>query len=271
MMHPTSLTAASPLYYEETGGGQPVVLLHGMGCDGRIWEEVRPELARAYRVFTPDLLGHGRSPKPWRRYRPQLYLDYLVRWLEALDVGPVHVVGHSLGGMLALLLAMERPDLVRSVAGVCPVRLVDHTPPREALRAFMRFGLALLFGAPSPGATRRLLTEGMGMPEGALTPEMVARMRESFHRSARAVRSTNGQIRRPEAVLTGRLHEVKCPVWLLWGKRDPLFPGVEEMARVAERMPEALPEFMDAGHLPMLEKPEEFLRRLMGHLERVSK
>lgn len=267
---PTSRNETSPLYYVDTGSGEPVVLLHGLGCDHRTWDGVRPELAsKGWRVLTPDLPGHGKSPKPWRSYRLTLYTDYLIRWLETLETGLVHLIGHSLGGALAAAIAMERPDLVRSVGAVCSIRLVNHTPPTPVLLTFMAFGIAQLFGQPSVRATRRFLERGLGC-NGTATPEMIQLFRETAGSSTRAVLSSNRQLRRPEASLYDRLEQLHCPVWLLWGKRDPLFPGVDPAAWVAERLPKAALEFTDTGHLPMFERPDEFVKRLMGHLMRVS-
>lgn len=268
---PTSLDVASPLYYVEAGEGEPVVLLHGMGCDNRTWDPVRTELAANWRVLTPDLPGHGRSPKPWRSYSLKLYLAFLTRWLEGLKLGPVHVVGHSLGGALAMALAIERPDLVRSVGAVCSVRLADHTPPRSTLGAFMRFGFAQLFGPPSPQATERFLQQGFGVEPAAVTPEMIALWQQTADLSTRAVISTNRHMRRPESLLFDRLTLVKAPVWLLYGKRDPLFPGVDKVEQVVSRLPAAKLDLMNAGHLPMFERPEDFLPRLKGHLNRVAR
>lgn len=267
---PTSLEAISPLYYIEAGDGEPVVLLHGMGCDNRTWDPVRAELAEGWRVLTPDLPGHGRSPKPWRTYSLKLYLALLTRWLDGLKLGPVHLVGHSLGGALAMALAMERPDLVRSVGAVCSVRLVDHTPPGQALSAFMRFGMAQLFGPPRPRSTQRFLEQGFGVESAGITPEMIALWQQTADLSTRAVISTNRQLRRPESLLFDRLGQVKAPVWLLYGKRDPLFPGVDLVEQVVSRLPAAKLDLMNCGHLPMFERPEDFLPRLKGHLTRVS-
>lgn len=265
---PAPLAAPSPLFYVQEGSGAPLVLLHGLGCDHRTWDGVRPELSRARTVITPDLPGHGRSPKPWGRYDLEFYLKHLIRWLTVLSVGPVDLVGHSWGGALAVALASRRPDLVRSVGGVSAVRMVDHLPPAPALRSFGAFGRAQLFGRPSEAATRRFLEQGLKMPPDLITPEMVKLWQETAVASTRPAFCTSWQMRR--SLLFDRLPKIRCPVWILWGERDPFYPGPQRMKKVVARLREATLETMDAGHLPMFEAPGGFQAKLEAHLQRVG-
>ncbi len=260
----------SMYWAEENGGGAPVVLVHGMGCDHRTWDLVRPVLGRTWRVLTPDLPGHGRSPKPRVTYDFPFYTSQLAAWLDGLGVGPVHLVGHSLGGALAVALTLERPDLVASVATVSSVRLVDQRPPAHVLRAFMRFGLAQALWKPSRRATRRFLEDAFGVSPSQVTDEMITLWQETHQQSRRAVLSTNRALRWPESLLYARLDQVKKPTAMFWGTRDPLFPGQERIVEVARRFGEASYELMDCGHLPMFEQPEAFLGWLQRHLDAVS-
>lgn len=268
---PTTLTDASPLYYVENGTGPPVVLLHGMGADSRTWDGIRPYLAEAgFRILTPDLPGHGRSPKPWRSYRLPFYLAYLTRWLRRLQTGPVHLVGHSLGGALAAAMAIHEPDMVASVGGICPIRLIDHRPPVQVLSVLARYGFSQLLGRPSEGATRRMLERAFGLPSEAVTPDLISLWQETAMASRRAVISTNQQLQKPEFALQSRLGEIRCPVWLLWGKRDPFFPGVDTVTGITATLPAAAQDFSDSGHLPMFERPDQLARRVESHLKKVT-
>ena len=132
------------LRWSERGTGDPVVLVHSSGMSSRQWRRLEAELSTTHRVASPDLLGYGESsPFPdTERFHfalDQLALERLVDRL-ASEAGPVHLVGHSYGGFLALLVALHRPQSVRSVAVYEPVsfgvlRSVEDEPALRTLRA----------------------------------------------------------------------------------------------------------------------------------------
>jgi pimeloyl-ACP methyl ester carboxylesterase len=131
--------------YQEAGTGEPVVLLHGLGSSGRDWEDQIPALASRYRVIAPDLRGHGDSEKLTHSTIAAMAED-VAQLLAALGTGPVHVVGISMGGMIAFQLALDAPDLVNSLV------IVNSGPdavPRTLRHRFaigLRFLLLRLFG-----------------------------------------------------------------------------------------------------------------------------
>ncbi|GII31373.1 alpha/beta fold hydrolase [Planotetraspora mira] len=102
------------LTYGTTGGqaAPPVVLLHGRGFDHTDWEAVAGRLAGSWRVIAPDLRGHGRSEWPGS-YRLDAMRDDVAALLDGLGTSPVNLIGHSMGGLVACLIAQERPALVR--------------------------------------------------------------------------------------------------------------------------------------------------------------
>jgi pimeloyl-ACP methyl ester carboxylesterase len=116
------------IYYEQTGqAGEPLVLVHGSWVDHRTWLRVVPGLARSFRVITYDRRGHSQSERPQAPGQVSEDVSDLAGLVEALQLGPAHIAGHSLGGVIALRLAAERPDLFRS--------LMVHEPPLFALLA----------------------------------------------------------------------------------------------------------------------------------------
>lgn len=97
------------LHYEEYGHGTPLVLIHGLGSSSQDWELQIPVLARHYRLVVVDVRGHGRSDKPRERYSIQGFTYDLIALFEHLDLPPAHVVGLSMGGMIAFQLAVDEP------------------------------------------------------------------------------------------------------------------------------------------------------------------
>lgn len=109
------------LFFTEEGAGESTVLfIHGWTCDSHDWSWQLPAFGTRHRVIAPDLRGHGRSSTPEKGWDPRSLAHDLIELLDQLDVGPVVVVGHSLGGMVASAIAIERPDLVRAVVAVDP-------------------------------------------------------------------------------------------------------------------------------------------------------
>ena len=100
-------------YYEEDGDGEPLVLLHPGLADSRAFEQYVPTLAERFRVFRPDRRGHGRTADLEGPITHDLMAEETIAFLEQVVGGPAHVLGHSDGSPVALMVALKRPDLVR--------------------------------------------------------------------------------------------------------------------------------------------------------------
>src|SRR5262249_7867601 len=140
---PAIALADVSLHYETRGPeqGAPIVLLHGLGSSSSDWALQLPPLAARRRGIAPDLRGHGRSSRPRGRLTVASMSDYVARLLAALGAPPAHVVGLSLGGCVALALALDRPDRVRSLTLVNAFARPAAAGPRGALRTLARVGL----------------------------------------------------------------------------------------------------------------------------------
>ena len=102
-------------------GGAPLLLIHGIGDSSRTWEQIIPLLAREHLVVAPDLLGHGASDKPRAAYSVAAYANGMRDLLAVLGIDKVTLVGHSLGGAVALLAQAERMQAVLDLASEDPV------------------------------------------------------------------------------------------------------------------------------------------------------
>jgi pimeloyl-ACP methyl ester carboxylesterase len=105
-------------WYDERGGGDPLVLLHGGVVDSGFYERNSEALAERFRVYSPDRRGHGRTPDVDGPMTFEAGVDDTVALLEQLVGGPAHLVGHSNGAFIALLTALRRPDLIRKLVMV---------------------------------------------------------------------------------------------------------------------------------------------------------
>jgi pimeloyl-ACP methyl ester carboxylesterase len=255
------------------GEGSSVVLVHGLGGAASNWVELAPALARDHRVLVPDLPGHGgSSPLP---AVPNLepYADRLGLVLEREAAAPAVVVGHSLGCVVALRLAMRRPELVRglvlvSAAGigsstrrarqalwlsslVRPGRVIAPHRKRIARSSRLR---ALVWGSwatPDGTAVSPVATEGL--LEGPLLHTDTAG-------AAMALAKDDPRI---------DLERVSCPSMLVWGARDPQVP-VDDGFEYARRLGSPLRVVAGAGHLVIAERPEACLDAIRTLLDGVA-
>ncbi|MCE9671865.1 alpha/beta hydrolase [Myxococcus stipitatus] len=250
------------LHYEEGGQGIPVLLLHGLGSCGVDWELVAPRLSRGWRVIAPDARGHGKSGRPPGAYGVPLFARDIAALCDALKLGAVHVVGLSMGGMMGFQLAVDRPDLVRSLV------IVNSGPELVARTLRRKFDFA----------TRLLLLRLLGPKALAnvLAPRLFPKPeQEGLRRRAIATFGAND----PDAYLRAtrgllgwsvmpRLKDITCPVLVLHSERD-YTPRSAKQAYV-DLLPSArLQVLEDSGHAAPLDQPgpltdavEAFLREV---------
>ena len=133
------------LHYIEEGSGLPLLLLHGLSDDARLWNPLLPAFSESYRVIALDLRGHGRSGKPDTPYSIQQFSADLFELLRELDIARAHLLGLSIGGVIAQHFALEHPEKLRAL-----VLLSTFSSTDPYLRArFKRLRESLLTGGCS--------------------------------------------------------------------------------------------------------------------------
>lgn len=236
------------------GSGEPVLLLHGFGADRYHWPRMAVHLTRDYQVVAPDLPGFGESTcREESSYDILAQVERIVALLDRLDLGPVHVVGNSMGGHLAAALARAHPQRVRSVA-LLDAAGVDPQAPTEFHRALEAGDNLLLAGSRED--FRRLTAMMFVEP-----PFLPSRVIDYLGDRAAAKRAWNervfGQYREHYEPLERGPALPPVPALILWGREDRVLPH-EDAQVFAQLLPQAdvvtLPE---TGHLPMLERPRE--------------
>ena len=142
---PTQRANGIDIYYEMAGQGEPLLLLHGLGSRSDDWQLQLPAFAARYCVVAADMRGHGRTAKPPGPTSVPMMAADVLGLLDALGIDAAHVVGLSMGGMIAFQMAVNRPERVRSLVIVNSApALVAHTWG-ERLRIWQRLALARLF------------------------------------------------------------------------------------------------------------------------------
>src|SRR5215217_4131881 len=250
--------------YRIAGDGPPVVLIHGMVNSSRHWERVALRLAERYTVIAPDLIGHGDSATPRGDYSLGAHAAVIRDLLAAIGVERSTVVGHSLGGGVAMQFFWQFPQHVERLALVSSGGLGPQVSP--LLRSAALPGAsALLWLVAQPrsvaaiaAAGERLRRRGSGLGvyalavARALRPLSVRGAREAFLHTLRSVIDVRGQ--RVSAL--DRLYLLDdFPTLIVWGERDntiPLAHGLATHEAVPGSRFETLPR---AAHFPHLEDP----------------
>jgi pimeloyl-ACP methyl ester carboxylesterase len=257
--------------YRRAGSGPLLVLIHGITASSAVWDSVGPRLARDHTVLAPDLLGHGQSAKPRGDYSMGAFASGIRDLVLALELGPVTVVGHSLGGGVAMQFAYQFPERTERLALVASGGLGRrvHGFLRAATLPGAELVLPVLAGRQALAAGRAVgrALGRMRVPLGNDAIEMARghaslgdpQSRAAFVHTLRASVDVGGQ--RVEA--TDRLYlAAELPLLIVWGARDRIIP-VEHGRRAHELVPGSRFEvFERAGHFPHLDEPERFIGTL---------
>ena len=277
------------VHHMHGGRGAPVVFVHGLGSSGYMeWRYTLEPFAANHRVLAPDLPGYGRTDKPRVRYTIGYFARFVQRYMHERGLRSASVIGASLGGRVALELALEEPRMVRRLVlvntlglGRPQVRMAQMayglvTIPRVG-EAVMGFARDALSWAPRT-MIRRVAARYAGSSadlERTMDDSYLDDLREMYATEGfpNAYLSTVRSLVNPRALLGGhhdvsrRLNELKIPVQLIWGADDPLFPlaHAERAHTLIERSELAVID--GAGHSPQAERPEEFNRVLHRFLD----
>jgi pimeloyl-ACP methyl ester carboxylesterase len=265
--------------YRVAGSGPPIVLVHGMLNSSSHWREVALNLAGDYTVIAPDLIGHGDSAAPRGDYSLGAHAASIRDLLAAVGIDRTTIVGHSLGGGVAMQFFYQFPQRVERLALISSGGLGHDVSPMLRTAALPGIS-ALLSLTIRPRVLAALRQTGdrlrlRGAPAGvylqalarALRPLESAGAREAFLQTLRAVIDVHGQ----RVSATDRLYLLESiPTMIVWGERDntiPLLHGRRAQEAIPGSVFRTLP---GAAHFPHLEAPDglsELLREFMRSTE----
>ena len=260
--------------YMQQGAGTPVILIHGIAASYHNWDDLVPELAaEGYSCYALDLLGHGDSPKiNSRAYQMEWLYEHFSNWMRSLHLTePAILVGHSLGGYLALEYARRVPAWTRGLVLVNPLYSLSQLPPLLR-RTYRRPQISSFIIRRTPPWMFRLIVDvtsvAMGNDRGELhsLPERVrAQTALDYTRTAPGVYNIINNSRD----MNGNLSSISVPTLVVWGDKDQTL-SPSSFPKLVNQMPHARGRVLRAGHVPHQSNIEEFNQIVVEYLKDLS-
>lgn len=256
----------------------PLLLLHGLGASKASWLTVVPELARRHHVVAIDLPGFGATSKPRGRYDAPWFAKHVLSFMEVTGLRGAMVAGNSMGGRVAMELALREPRMVGALACLCPVSAFYQRPFLWAAR--MARPEAGIFAARLPRAylaeqLRRLFADPRRLHDDwyeAAIDDFLRTWRRPRARMAFLASLKNIYVEEPrgEAGFWARLEKLRVPALYIYGRQDVLITS-RFGGRVAKALPQAKVEIWDdCGHAPQLEHPARTAKALLDFFAEAS-
>jgi pimeloyl-ACP methyl ester carboxylesterase len=253
--------------YRDEGAGEVLLLIHGMGGDSSSWRALVPILSKKYRVIAPDLLGHGQSDKPRGDYSLGAFAVCLRDLLDALGISKATVIGHSLGGGVAMQFAHQHRDYCRRLVLISSGGLGADVGRLLRLLSLPGAELVLPLMAARPvihvgNALRALRPADEEVTRFSETWRAHASLsnrgnRQAFLRTLRSVVDHRGQA----VCALNRLHfNADLPSLIICGEQDRVIPVAHAHAAHAALPNSRLHVIPDVWHHPQVECPETVAR-----------
>ena len=257
---------------------EPLILIHGLGATKSSWLPVVPALAQHYRVIALDLPGFGSSAKPRGAYNAPWFAQRLSTFMDQLDIDSAFVAGNSMGGRIAMEMAMTDPNRVRAIACLCPVTAFSRRPALrlvKLLRPEFAFATSWLPRGQVLEGLRQLFADPDRVAPDwyeAAVDDFLAIWRSPRARMAFSAAARHLYLEEPDGDdgFWARLPAMTTPALYIYGTRDVLIS-----ARSAQRVSRALPNsevlvWRDSGHVPQIEFPQRTIDLLTGFFARLS-
>ena len=264
---PTIKANGIEIYYEITGSGPPLTLIMGLGCSARQWQWMVPVFAESFQVITFDNRGVGRTGKPDMDYTTDLFAEDTYALLKALEIDKTHLLGASVGGMIAQKYALKYPGMLDRLVLGCTMPSFTHLPPtdevlqhmqesqlvapEEGVEMMMQLFLSEQFFTEQPDHTAKL--------RDVMTTEKKEQGQDAFMRQLGA------------AMIHDTLNEaknIKVPTLAITGELDPIAP-VKNGRFLAEQISNStLVEIPDVYHAFWVEKYEEACKIITTFLKK---
>ena len=250
------------MHYVEAGSGPPLVLLHGLWGGQNEWRLNMEPLSTNFRVIVLDQIGFGESDKPHANYHNALLAQFLVGFLEALEIPNATLVGHAMGANTTTYMAVHYPHLVEQIV------LVDgagyRNPNRDLARPLTepQIKFRRIVTGSDMAATKNFLKRRVYDPE-LITDSWV---QEAFTLWLKSARAIENMLLEGGDVTEEEMRTIRVPTLIVWGKEDRVFP-LSNADRLNQDIAGSQKVIFDkTGHLPQVEVPEKFNRLIYEFL-----
>lgn len=247
------------IYYEITGEGEYLLLIHGLGSSTRDWEEQVPVFSQKFKVISIDLRGHGKTDKPKGPYNMEMFAKDIADLLNKLGINSTHILGISLGGGIAFQFAVDYPEMVNSLIIVNAGIEIPADSFKMKIEAFKRTLIVKLVGMNKMGKV--LAPRLFIKPEQEeLRKKLIERWAENDKKAyISAMRALIGWSVRDQ------LHKLNFPTLIIGSDEDYVPSSIKE--EYTALIPNAkFIEIEDARHAVTMEKPKQFNEIVMKFL-----
>lgn len=251
------------IHYDTSGEGAPLVLLHGLGSSCQDWLLQTQVFSKSYTVITPDSRGHGDSDKPTGPYSIGLFANDVVALLDSLGVAQVHLLGISMGGLVAQQLVLDRPQRVKSLVLVNTFSHLNLNGTRARVTLLRRililqffsmkrighFVASQLFPKPEQEAMRQVAAERWAGNE-----------KNAYRAASKAIWRFN---------VTDRLDEIYCPTLIIAGEHDRTVSAPHREVLHQSIVGSQLVVIPDSTHATPVDQPQAFNQAVLDFLASV--
>ncbi|WJH27762.1 alpha/beta hydrolase [Paenibacillus sp. CC-CFT742] len=240
--------------YAEQGKGEALILLHGYCGSSSYWDEVVPELARHYRCIVPDLRGHGKTDAPMGTYTIDQMGNDVLQLMDELKVDKAVLLGHSMGGYIALSIAQRHPERLKAFGLIHSTAYPDSEEGKEkrlrAVSAIQTDGIVSFVDGLVPGLFAPEHVEKLS--------SKVSRVKEIGYQTAPQGAAGAALAMRERPDRRDVLSATPLPVLLVAGEKDPVIPPERTFTSDKPHIVQAV--IAGAGHMSMYEAPEQLIQ-----------
>jgi 3-oxoadipate enol-lactonase / 4-carboxymuconolactone decarboxylase len=248
------------LHWRQDGSGPPLLLLNSIGCDLSLWDDAMPYLS-GFQVLRMDMRGHGESDIPAGDYSLDQLAQDALSVLDAAGVAKAVVCGLSLGGMIAMALALAAPNRISALILACTSARMDRNVWDARIAAIRSGGMTGI----ADTVMARFFSDSFRRDH----PQAVARIRarlikmdaEGYVRCGAAIRDMN---------LIDRISAIRAPTLIIAGTQDVSTPFDGHGSEIRDRIPHARVRMLPTAHLAPVERPQDFAAAVEAFLSEIS-